>query len=263
MAVVGIGTMLLFRPFLATTWLDRFIARLPGEIRSFLGITALATPAQFLDGVVFGFFAPVVFMTFGIGVGSRAIAGEQEDGTLASVLATPIGRPDLVVVKVAALTVGAALIGVGTWVGIMIGGRAADVALDPGNVTLGIVADLMLGVGMGAVALLAGVITGRLGLAAWIATAVALAADGLHGIAATVPQLSGLRYASLLYYADGEPATRGITPAHELALLVVIVALTAVGGLALERQVPPSSPDPARLASDPSPPSPDPAPHGG
>jgi len=235
MILVGFATMQLFRPFLAATWLDRLLADLPGGVRSFLGITPLATPAQFLDGVVFGFFAPVVFMTFGIGVGSRAGTVSSKPGA-APEATDPMPARGFVPVKIAALALGAVVIGAGTWLGIMAGAQVANAAIDPGNVTAGIGADVLLGVAIGAIALLARVLTGSLALAGWIATAVALAADGLRGLGAAIAPIADVRYASLLYYADGEPASRGITAVHELALLGVTVAVSALAIVGLRRR---------------------------
>jgi hypothetical protein len=237
-AMIGVGfaTLLLFRPFVAAAWPERFLADLPAGVRSFLGITALVTPAQFLDGVVFGLFAPIVFMTFGIGIGSHVVAGQDEAAAPGGPGRQSAGA--LVLARVVGLTVGAAIIGAGTWLGIMAGAHLANAAIDPGNVTAGIVADVLLGVAIGAVALLAGVITGNLGLAGWIATGVALAADGLHGLAAAVAPLGGLRYLSLLYYADGEPATRGITAAHAAALVAVATVISLLAASWLWRRGP-------------------------
>ena len=234
MFAVGAATMLLFRPFLAATWLDRFLADLPRWLRSFLGIGPLRTPAQFLDGVVFGFFAPVVFMTFGIGVGSRAVTGH---GPASPGLGSErMSAAGLVLVKMAGLATGAVVIGIGASLGMLVGARVAGGALDPANVTVGVGADILLGISLGAIALLAGAVTNSFVMAGWIATAVAFAADGLRGLGAAVGQLADLRYTSLLYYADGEPASRGVTPAHEAALLVVIVGVSTLAAVASDRR---------------------------
>jgi ABC-2 type transport system permease protein len=56
--------------------------------------------------------APLLLLIFAIGVGARTLAGEEREGTLELVLATPVPRWRLVPETFAALAVGTALIGV-------------------------------------------------------------------------------------------------------------------------------------------------------
>src|SRR4029453_12552773 len=67
---------------------ERLLDSLPEGLRRAFG-EDFASPAGYLQARLFSIFAPVLFLIFAIGAGSRAIAGEEEHKTLDLLLSTP------------------------------------------------------------------------------------------------------------------------------------------------------------------------------
>jgi ABC-2 type transport system permease protein len=68
---------------------------LPKSLRGFVGEQAgvsFSSPAGYLHGRMFSILIPAVLLIFAIGLGSRAIAGAEDDGTLELLLANPVTR---------------------------------------------------------------------------------------------------------------------------------------------------------------------------
>src|ERR687892_959270 len=70
--------------------LNRLVEDLPPALQSLAGGDLdLTSPAGYLNGRVFAFLAPILFLVFGIAFGSRTVAGEEQAGTLEPGLAPP------------------------------------------------------------------------------------------------------------------------------------------------------------------------------
>ena len=74
---------------------DDVIDDLPDSVKALIGAQAgvsLGTPAGYLNARVFATLLPVLLTVYGIGVGARAIAGGEQDGTLELILTNPVSR---------------------------------------------------------------------------------------------------------------------------------------------------------------------------
>src|ERR1700675_2696400 len=83
--------------------LDKYLQSLPDAVKQLLGDQAFSSPAGYLRSEVFSILGPILFLVFVIGSGARAIAGEEEAGTLDLLLSTPISRRQVVFDKAVAL----------------------------------------------------------------------------------------------------------------------------------------------------------------
>src|SRR4249919_3447958 len=86
---------------------ERLLESLPEGLRQAFG-EDFASPAGYLQARLFSIFAPVLFLVFAIGAGSRAIAGEEEHKTLDLLLSTPVARRRVLLDKASAMLVTAA-----------------------------------------------------------------------------------------------------------------------------------------------------------
>jgi ABC-2 type transport system permease protein len=87
---------------------DDMIAELPEAMRAMFGFddaVSLGSPAGYLQGRMFATMLPLVLVSCGIGLGARAIAGSESDGTLQSILVAPVERGDLYTARLAAALV--------------------------------------------------------------------------------------------------------------------------------------------------------------
>jgi ABC-2 type transport system permease protein len=226
-------TVLAFGPFENATGLRRLIADLPGPLIAFLGIGDLGTRSGFVDALLFGLIAPVAFLSFSIGFGTRAgvtlfhaAAATRPERQPGESIGSGL-RPTLI--SVAALVSGAVLLGIATFGGVTVAASAAHESLVPARLASAVAGEIALGVAFGVGGLIAATMSGRAGLAALIATIAALTADTLNGIAPAVPTFGSLRYVSLVYYAEaGRPFTNGISIIHLGVLLLAASAIIAV-----------------------------------
>ena len=79
---------------------------LPEALRAMFGIdqaVPLTSAPGYLHGRLFASMLPLVLLVFGIGLGARAIAGSEQDGTLELLLANPVTRRTVVVERYLAL----------------------------------------------------------------------------------------------------------------------------------------------------------------
>ena len=213
-----------------------FMQTLRGQRRvlvvAFLGLEAaeLATPAGFLRAELSSWI-PAVVIVFAVLAGSRALAAEEEAGQLDLLLAAPVTRTTVLVQKLAALATSVVIVIAGLWVGVQ--GTAWMVSMDVPmtSVAAEMVQLAALGFAFGAAALLIAAVTGRRGLSAGVAGAIAAASYLLHSLSGIVDVLEPWRRASLYYYyAASAPITNGLNEAH-LAVLLMVGALLGVAAV--------------------------------
>ena len=218
--------------------LNRLVEDLPPALQSLAGGDLdLTSPAGYLNGRVFAFLAPILFLVFGISFGSRTVAGEEQAGTLELVLARPVPRWRIVAEKFAALAVATGFLGLVLWASLALG--AAPVGLDIGSSALA-AATLMvvlLGLVFGALALFIGCLTGKRGLALGVSTAVTVAMYLLDLYASISEAVEPFRGLSPFYYYDAAvPLRNGVDPLHAAFLVVVTVFLAGFSLVAFERR---------------------------
>ena len=166
-----------------------------------------------------------------------ATAGEEEDRILALILAHPVGRSSLVAAKGAAIAVGALILALATWAGLIAGVAAAG-----GGIGLGDLGALSLhlafyGVASGAVALALGAGTGRRALATGGAAAFAIFGYLVNGFAPLVDAIAWLKYLSpFYYYSAHDPLANGVDIGDLVVLGLFSAALTAVAMVGIRRR---------------------------
>ena len=206
--------------------LNKFARELPQGVKALIGGTVEYTsPAGYLNGELFAFMLPLLFLVYGIGLGSRAIAGEEERRTIDLLLANPISRTRVVLEKAAAAGLGIALLGVTVVVVLLVGGRAAGMRIGVEKLVAAGVSVVLLGLLFGSLALMLSSATGARRSTRGIAAALGVAAYFLNALAPLASTLKPYRKLSPFYwYAGNEPLRHGLSAAHAGALL----ALTAV-----------------------------------
>ena len=131
--------------------------------------------------------------------------------------------------KAAAVAVSVALVALGTFLGLIVG-----VAVGGGGIELSKIAAItlhltFLGWAIGAFALALATSTGRRGLAAGTAAAIAVLGFLLNGFAPLVDVLDWLRYLSLFYYYEGhDPIANGVDAGDLAVLAAATISLTAI-----------------------------------
>ncbi len=147
----------------------------PDALLAMIGGVDMGTPAGFLTGEVFSLVGPIAIIVLCASIGSRALAGEEQERTMDLLLSNPVSRSHVVVEKVQAMVGYAVLFGLvtflATWIGVWLGGLD-DVGVS-GIASVSLLLTLF-GLVYGGVALLMGAATGKRGLATMTTTGIAL-----------------------------------------------------------------------------------------
>jgi ABC-2 type transport system permease protein len=208
-----------------------------GRVGEAMGFSDISTGQKYLDATVFGVLGPLLLIIFAVIAGSRAVAGDDEQGLLDIYLAQPVSRTRYLLERIGALAVQLALLA--ATVGVVV--VALNVLQDDGLAAADLVAGSaglgLLGLTFGLVAVAAGAFVGHRGLVVGVAAGAALLTYLGYGFSTQIAALQGLRYGSPFWWFTGHaPAAGGLTPAAFAVLLAVPLVLAAVAVPAFERR---------------------------
>lgn len=212
----------------------------PDALLALLGIEPgedLFSPAGYIETQLYANWIPLVFLIFAIGAGTRAIAGEEDKGTMDSLLANPISRSRIVVEKFWAMVLWTSSLAAGLFVVILVGNYAVDLDLKPEGVLSINLALLLLAVLFGAIALAIGAVSGRRSFTLGVTSALAVFTYFLFGLAQVVSWLEPFRFLSPFHYFLHPNHLLGGFAWGTQALFVVLIALAvAVAVWGFERR---------------------------
>jgi len=236
------GSILLYAAFWPSirdnaSQFNGYLENLPQAVRNMLGTNDFSTPSGYVASEVFAFVQPTLLLVYAIGAGARAIAGEEEEGTLDLLLSTPIPRRRVLLDSAWAVLACALGFGVLVWVSVVVFG--APFGLRVSLVHLAAMALNLVGLGaaFGAIALAVGAATGSRRAAVGASAGLAVLTFILNALAPTVRSLAGLRFLSPFHYYSGHaPMAKGFTGTDPLVLFGIAVVATAIAAVALERR---------------------------
>lgn len=208
--------------------LGKFLANYPEAMRELFNIEQFGTGAGFLNVELFSAVLPIVFIIFGIGRGARAVAGEEEAGTLELLLVTRVSPTSLVLQKAGALVVSTAGLGLVLYLSTLVFSAAFGLDVGPGDLAGATLAMVLLGVEFGGLALAVSAASGRHGLSLAIASALAVAAYVLYAAGKIVDVLEPWSPLSPFQQALADGPLGAGLPASYLWLIVVPVLAVAV-----------------------------------
>jgi len=218
MALYTLVVVALYPSFKNSTSLDS----LSGSTAAALfGVTRpLTSPGGWLNGNIYSNFFPLIMLLLTISYGAAALAGQDEDGTLALIAALPIRRRTIVLQKAWAMTLQALLLAAAATVCVL-AGRGFQLTVSPGN-TVAIAAALtLMGLDFGLITMAAGATTGRRGTALGIGTGLAAASYLLSSLATTISWIRPGRYLSLFFWSVGnDQISKGVSIADFTVLTV-------------------------------------------
>jgi ABC-2 type transport system permease protein len=195
---------------------------------AFGGVVDYTSGPGYLGSELFAFMVPLLFLVAAIGAGARAVAGEEERGTLDLLLALPLSRRRLVVEKLVALLGELLLLGVVLWLALVVAAPLFDLGISAGHAAAAVLYVVALAFGFGAIAVLVGAATGHRGRAIGITAALAVAGYLVNSLASLVGVLDRIKEASpFFHYAATNPLQSGLEAGH-LAFLVAVAAVAVV-----------------------------------
>jgi len=198
---------------------------------------SLSTGPGFLHMELFSLVLPLLLIVFAVGFGARAVAGEEEDGTLDLLLSGPLSRRHWLAHQFAAMTALTSLIGLVNYLAMLLAGVAFDMGLSPARLAAAMFGVVLIALVFGALALAVGAVTGKRAVAIAVASAAALAAYLVFSLADVVTWLGTVQKASpWYYYAESAPLLNGLEWAHAGILAAIVVALPVLGGVVFDRR---------------------------
>ena len=216
----------------------KLIDEMPKAYRALFSVASGAdftSAVGYLNTELLSFMAPLLVLVYAIGAGSGAISGEEERHTLDLLLANPVSRTRVLLEKFAALAGGVAVLMATLWAALVALGAVAGMHAPVANSAAAVVHLGLLGVEFGALALLAGAVTGHLGASRAVPALLAVLSYLLNAFGQLVSWLRPLRPISPFYAYNGHdplrtgPWTVGILVAVATTAVVVAAAVVAFG----------------------------------
>ncbi|WP_227983659.1 ABC transporter permease subunit [Nocardia spumae] len=152
----------------------------PEALRKLLGINDFFTGTGFLDTELYSIMLPILFLVFAVSRGARAIAGEEEAGTLEVLLVTRVTPMRLLLVQAMVLLTGLVLLGTVLFAAVIAFSAIFGMHIGVGAAATGSVAMVTLAAPFGGLALAVSAATGRRLVAVAVASVAAVAAYVLY-----------------------------------------------------------------------------------
>jgi ABC-2 type transport system permease protein len=208
-AVAGIYVP--FYPAMGGGELQAIVDTLPPDLISAMGYDRIGTPEGYLTSTVFGLLGPALLLVFGIGLGARTVAGEEEEGGLELAASAPVRRDVLLAGRVIALHTQIAILAAVTFVVTTVLSRAFDMGVATSGIAAASIGLNLLAIAFATVTLAAGAVSGRRAVAVTVGAGSAVAAfiaDALSGIVERGDLLE--RVSPFSWYLAGDPVARGV-----------------------------------------------------
>jgi ABC-2 type transport system permease protein len=203
----------------------------PQSLREAFHMQDYTRPENYFAVSVFGLLVPILVAVFAISAGVKAIAGDEEAGTLDLVQAHPVSRVSLALQRFLAITV--ALIAVASVmcvVVIALRGPGRFTALAPGRLFAICLQLALFGVLFAALAYGVGAWTGRRIHAIGAGAVVAVLGYLGDSFFTQIDSLKWMeRFSPFDWYLGGEPLTNGVQWGHAALLLGLAVLFVAAG----------------------------------
>jgi len=211
--------------------LAAFMDAAPEALLALIGNADMSTPEGWFQGETFSIMAPAAVMLITASIGAKALAGEEANRTMGLLLANPIKRSTVVIEKTIAMIIGAIVIALFTWLGVVLGSVISGLGMSWVNIGATAILVALLGLVFGAVALLIGAITGRVRHAIYGTIGIAFACYLVEGFFPQSQVLAGWeRWTPWHYYLSSDPLNNGLNWSHAgiLAGLFVVLVGAAV-----------------------------------
>lgn len=234
--VATIAIMAALWPSVRDMFDDEMLADFPEAMQRLFDLETMRTGSGFFNVELFSIVLPVVFIAYGVGRGSRFVAGEEQDGTLEVVIVGPVSRTRIAADKAIGLAIGIAALGAASFLAIVLVSAVVGMAIPVAHAAIGALAMVLLGVQHGWLALAVGAATGRRGLAVGVASVAAVSGYLLHVLGALVDAVAPWQPLSPFTQAIGAGPVSGEVPIGFAWLAISSVAFVAVALPLFERR---------------------------
>ncbi len=232
-ALLAVMEMAIYPSIHGIEGLQQLFDQYPKELLAAFGIPSggsFLTAAGFLQGELFGFMMPAVFLFYAIGMGGNLIAGEEQRGRLELLLAQPVSRTRILAQRGLVLVLGLAILVSTLFLSLWLFSLAFGVQLNTAALLSQSAITGFLALAFGFLALSLGAAFGSLGLAVGLPAVFAVLSYMVNAFAAMVENLDRLKSLSLFYYyGSAPPILHGLNMSNMLVLLAFGIVVFALG----------------------------------
>ena len=185
---------------------------------------ALLTGPGFVNSRIFASVGSFIAIFFAISMGTAAVAGQEDNGTMDMLLANPVKRSTIILESFAAqvvLTLGLAAL---VWLTLVITNPIFDVELSFVGIIAACIGMALLALTFGAFALMIGALTGKRSLTVGVSAGVVIATFFINGLAPLVDSIAWTQKLTPFYWLlDHDPLVNGFQ--WQLLVLVALIAV--------------------------------------
>ena len=208
---------------------------LPESLLTFFGGGNLSTPEGYYQVETFGMMTPIAIVLVAVAVGAKALAGEEENRTMAVLLANPVPRSRIVLEKMLTMVVYAVIVGIATFAGVSVGSLISGLGMNLGHVAAACLLATLVSLVFGALALLLSAATGQTRIAISVPAGAAVGFHVLNSLGQINDAWWG-RLSPFHYYLNSDPLVTGMDWGNGLLLAAITVALLALAVPAFARR---------------------------
>ena len=209
---------------------------MPAWLRVVYG-EGMGSVAGLVGMALFTLVGPLVLLVYAIGMGTAAAVGEEDDGTLALLLANPVSRGRVLLSKASVAFLGVLVIVAALWLAIELVARLVGIDMAGQDTLAAGVHVAALALAFGALALAVSAWTGSSMLGLGVAGVLAVLSYVVNTWLPMVPDLADLaRYSPWQLYSGAHALQRGVDPTLLSMALALGAALFASAFVGLRRR---------------------------
>lgn len=228
---------MLFFPYLRDTF-DQVLSNSPKGLQSLLGTASdYKTVQGYVGQQIFALRLPLMMLILSISIFGGLSAGDEERGTLETLLSLPVSRLSVFWQKFAAGALLTFLASLAIFVGVLLSFVNIHATMSLWNLALATFACWLVSLCFGAFTYSLGMLSGRRGITIGLSSAVAFAMYLVTSLAPMTSVLDQAQKFSLFYYYNSPAvATNGLKFFNVSVLVLVIVVCLGIGLLVFRRR---------------------------
>ena len=208
---------------------EQLIDAYPEELLAFFGIDdaqELASPEGFVNSQLYANVVPILLFIFTIGMGTSALAGEEDRRTTDLLLAQPVTRDRVGLHNFAAIATLSGIITASILLVLLVANTPAGLDMSLVSMIAANVGAWILGLTFGALALAISAVTGKRGLTLGASAGIAVATFFLYGLAPLVEALEPAQKLSpFWWYLGAKPLNNGFDVMFLWMVVWIVVAV--------------------------------------
>lgn len=216
--------------------MQRAVQGMPEGLMAAMGYDRIGTATGYLEAVVYGLLGPILLLVYGIALGVRLIAGQEEDGTLELDLTAPVSRIRLYWERLAALWLLLLGLVAAITVAVFVSDPAFGLNLVPGHVVAASWGLAWLIGGFATLGFAAGAAFGRRSLVLGVVAGLAVVAYVFRGVANAAGVEVFASLSPFSWFLGPDPLKEGFDVTSTLKLAAVSLVAAPLGAWRFARR---------------------------